>query len=251
MSRHSLRTFLLSCFLLAYGTNVFAGNDALLRQGDAAYARKAYDSAVSYYEQAAGKAPDAIALYKLGNAHYRLRHIGEAMLAYERALLFRPGFALAAKNARLIQAQVTPGGDKEIFFLRWWRGLTAPELSNFWAGLAIFTFAALLSVLAWSIYRKRKFSWMRPQTIGAALTLTALFVLFSLSGVWRDVPRGVAVVMRPDTKFRPMAGGGKVGPALPEGLLLRVMHVKDGQVTVSLPDGQEGFVQLSDIAVVE
>ncbi len=252
MCSFTLRTFLFSCSLLLPLFAKADGNkEQALRLGDAAYSHKAYDSAVSYYEQAAaGKAPDAVALYKLGNAHFRLKHIGEAMLAYERALLRKPGFALAAKNARIVQASVRLGGNKEIFFLRWWRGFTAPELSNVWAVLAILTFTALLGILGWSFFQKSRMVWLRPQVIGGALALTALFIVFSVAGVWRDAPSGAAVVMRPDAKFSSI-GGGNGGLALPEGLLLRVLHRQGGQITVALPDGQEGFVQLSDIAVVE
>ncbi len=253
MSRHSLRGFFVFCsVLLTLRASADVNHERLLQLGDAAYMRKAYDSAVSYYEQAAsGKTPNAVALYKLGNAHYRLRHIGEAVLSYERALLYRPGFGPAARNARVIQAQVRPGSNKEVFFLRWWRGLTAPEISNLWATLAILTFAALLGALAWSRYRNANTAWLRPQVIVGAVGLTVLFVIFSLSGVLRDVPRATAVVMRPDTKFLPIASGGKGALALPEGLLLKVLHVNHNEITVGLPDGQEGFVQLSDIAVVE
>src|ERR1043165_2628597 len=99
-----LRILLLSFCL--FQVIVAWGNDQerLTLLGDAAYNRKAFDSAVNYYElAAAGKSPDAAVLYKLGNAHYRLKHIGEAMLAYERALLRQPGFAAAARNANVIQ----------------------------------------------------------------------------------------------------------------------------------------------------
>ncbi len=247
------RTLLLVC-CLGFALRA-SGNDAgrFLRLGDAAYTRRAFDSAVTYYGQAAsGTMPDAVALVKLGNAHYRLRHIGEAMLCYERALMRRPGFAVAAGNARAIQRQVRPGSDKEIFFLHWWRALTAPGLSNLWAVLAVLLFAAVTGALAWRAYSRKNTLWLRTQAVAAAFLIAALFAAFALAGVLRDVPHSRAVVMRPDTKFRPVAGAAKGGGlSLPEGLLIQVLHVKADEITVSLPDGQEGFVQRTDIAIVE
>jgi tetratricopeptide (TPR) repeat protein len=228
------------------------GKEQLIALGDAAYGRKAYDSAISYYEQVtAGKSADATTLYKLGNAHYRLKHTGEAVLAYERALLRAPGFAPASRNVNVIQQQVMPH-NREIFFIRWWHIVAAPELSNFWAVLAIIIFAALLGMIAWNHYKHRKPGWQRPQIIASALILAALFVVLSLAGVWRNMPKANAVVMRPDTKFRPTVAGAKGNAiSLPEGLIVKILNAGKEEVIIALPDGQEGFVQRFDIAVVE
>jgi tetratricopeptide (TPR) repeat protein len=247
----ALRILLLPICLLQVVTASGADKERLISLGDAAYRHRAYDSAINYYEAAVGKAADAVTLYKLGNAHYRLKHTGEAVLYYERALLRQPGFAAAAKNVRTIQQQVEPGNRKEVFFIRWWRGITAPELSNTWAVLAIIIFAALLSLLAFNYYRNKKPSWQRPQIIAGALVLATLFVIFSFAGVWRDVPQAAAVVMRPDSRFRPTSGNLKTGISLPEGLLVKVLKAGKDDVIVALPDGQEGFVQRFDIAIVE
>jgi tetratricopeptide (TPR) repeat protein len=232
-------------------TNSWANNrDQLISLGDAAYVRKAYDSSIYYYEQAGGKSPDAVTLSKLGNAHYRLHHMGEAVLSYERALAQQPGFAAASKNVRVIQQQVSPRVN-EVFFLRWWRAVTAAELSNAWAILAILIFATLLITMGWNYYRKQQASWQKPQFIAAALFIAIASVVFSLAGAWRDAPHAKAVVMTPDTKFRPTTMVKSTGINLPEGLLVKVLNAGKEDVIVSLPDGQEGFVQRSDIALVE
>lgn len=248
-----VRIFLLSLFTCLAAIAGAKDDATFLARGDAAYTRKAYDSAILYYEEAAsGKTPDPTALYKLGNAHYRLRHLGEAMLCYERALLRQPGFSAAARNVRVIQQQVSPAGRKEIFFIRWWQAISAPEHSNSWAVLAMAIFAALLGMLAFSRYKRRKLEWLSPQLVGVSLGIACIFLVFSIAGVWRDVPQAQAVIMRPDTKFRPTTGSAKAGAiALPEGLLVKVLAPQKEEVIVALPDGQQGFVQKADIAAVE
>lgn len=245
-----LRIILFSVCLLGAKCSQADDKDRLAVLGDAAYARKAYDSSIYYYEQAGGKFPDAVILYKLGNAHYRLRHVGEAVLCYERALLRQPGFAAAAKNVRAIQQQVSPTG-KQIFFVRWWQAMTATELSDAWAILAILIFGALLTIIGWNYYRKQRAKWQSPQFIAAALFVAIVSVILSLAGAWRDVPHAVAVVMRPDTKFRPAEVMKSTGISLPEGLLVKILNANKEDLIVCLPDGQQGFVQRSDIAIVE
>jgi tetratricopeptide (TPR) repeat protein len=249
----TLRLLLLP-FCLGLALNASGSNkEQLIRLGDGAYQRRAYDSAVFYYEQAAaGKSPDAVALYKLGNAHYRLRHIGEAMLSYGKALKQRPGFAAAEKNIRVIQQQVSPARDKEVFFMQWWRHIASPSLSNVWALLAILLFTSVLGLLALSHYSRKKISWLRPQVVIVGLIASALFAALAFSAAWSGVPKSEAVVMRPDAKFLPLTGDAKgTGLSLPEGLLVKVLHTENDKATIALPDGQEGFVQRFDIAVVE
>lgn len=250
--KHALRILLLLLCLGQVKNASGNGSERLILLGDAAYSRKAFDSAITYYGQAASdKSADATALYKLGNAHYRLKHTGEAVLAYERALAKEPGFTAAAKNVELIQQQIMPAG-QEVFFIRWWRAITAPELSNLWAILAIIIFAALLSTITWNHYKQRRPAWQRPQLIVAALTLAVVFVVFGLAGARRDMPQAAAVVMQRDTKFRSLSGSAKSGGiSLPEGLLVKVLNAKSEQIIVQLPDGQKGLVQRSDIATVE
>jgi tetratricopeptide (TPR) repeat protein len=242
---------LMLALCLGAGAPVWASGSQFVARGDAAYNRKAYDSAVSYYSRAAeGKDATAVIFYKLGNAHYRLRHTGEAMLAYQRALLRQPAFPAAAKNAQLIQNQVSPAARNEVFFLRWWQSLTAPSLTNLWAVLAIVVFAALLLGLGWRQFQ-RKGNRLQPQIILAGLVLASLFAVFSFAGAKRYQPHSAGVVMRGDVRFRPVAQSeGGTGVSLPEGLLLKVLSRTKSSLIVRLPDGQEGLVQEADIALV-
>lgn len=248
---NKLRSLLLVLCLCVAGAAHAAGSKAEAL-GDAAYQRKAYDSAIDYYSRAAtAQQAPAEVFFKLGNAHYRLRHVGEAMLAYEKALLRQPAFPAAARNAQIIQEQVSPAARSEIFFLRWWQSLTAPGLTNLWAILAILVFAAVLVGLGLRQFQRRR-GGAAPQLIGAGLVLAALFAVFSFAGAKRYRPREAAVVMRPDVRFQPatqrQAGAGI---SLPEGLLVQSLGKAHNGVIVRLQDGQEGFVQASDIALVE
>jgi tetratricopeptide (TPR) repeat protein len=250
-----LRISLLSIFVFAaINAQAIDESSRMIQLGDAAYSRRAFDSAINYYEQATTSKPSrAEALYKLGNAHYRLKHLGEAVLSYERALLAQPGFAAPARNVRVIQQQIEPNNSKEVFFIRWWQSITAPELSNFWALSAIIIFLALLVGLGLNQYKRIKPRWQRMQIIFGVLIVATAFIVFALAGAWRDSPKSAAVIMRSDTKFRSVSSGSGKGAGinLPEGLLVKILKGGKDEIMVELPDGQPGFVQRSDIATVE
>ncbi|MBS1616120.1 MAG: tetratricopeptide repeat protein [Bacteroidetes bacterium] len=248
-----LRFLVLAGSLLLISGSLWATGSNLERLGDAAYQRRNYDSAINYFSRAAAdKSAPAAVLYKLGNAHYRLHHVAEAMLAYERALLRQPAFPAAAHNATLIQKQVSPAAAKEVFFLRWWQALTAASLSNLWAFLAISLFAGLLLTLGWRQYKRLRMAWLRPQVTGGLLVLVLLMAIFSFAGVQRHTPKAAGIVMRPDVRFQSAVSGSATGGlSLPEGLLVTVLHKEKNGYIVRLPDGQEGIVQGTDIAVVE
>ena len=228
--------------------------DVLIRLGDSAYAHKLYDSAGYYYGQAAAAYnPDAVVLYKLGNAHYRLGHNGEAVLAYERALQLRPGFAAAAENIAVIQERIQPdGGKNDVFFIRWWRLLTKPSFSNTWALLGAICFCIPIGVLIWSRFRRNWPSWLWPHVIVGGIALSLLFAVLSAVAVTRAA-RDTGVIMKEDASFYTgsKTGAKQVAITLPEGLVVKVLRNDGNKLRIVLPDGREGLVQPSDIAVVK
>ena len=236
------------------GSSVAAPSTSPVQRGDSAYARQKFDSAAYFYQEAvAGYSPDPVVLYKLGNAHYRLGQTGEAVLAYERALQLRPGFAEAAENVRIIQRNIQPAAvENDVFFMRWWYTLTSPTRSNSWAVLAIICFCIPISVLIWSRYQRRWPTWLWPHIIVGGIVLSFLFAVLSAVAVSRAA-RDTGVVMRQGSGF---STGGKSGSnallvTLPEGLVVKVLRDDGSSLRVLLPDGREGLVQRSDIAIVK
>jgi len=241
-------------FAAFYVTPATASPSVLVRLGDSAYAHKKYDSAEYYYREAASRYnPDAVVLYKLGNAHYRSGHTGEAVLAYERALQLRPGFADAAENIRIIQRSIQPeSGQNDVFFIRWWYTLTSPSRSNTWAVTGILCFCIPLGVLIWSRVRRKWPLWLWPHLIVSGIALSLIFAVLSAVAVSRTT-RDTAVIMRHGAAFRTGAKTGNKVPliTLPEGLVVKVLRDDGNALRIVLPDGREGLVQPSDIAIVK
>lgn len=219
--------------------------------GDAAYRRKAFAEAAGAYQQAIGRdSGNALNWYKLGNAQYRLRHTGEASFAYAKALALQPAFPEAADNLELIQQQLRPGSGSPVFFIRWWSALTRPGLTNTWAVLAVLCFSLPLLAIAWGRYKKRRGRVIPPQLTGIGIGIGLLFAVIAIAAARSRKPLHKAVVMQQDAAARPTAGkSDKV--ILPEGLLLEVLRTGPAEILVELPDGREGLIQRSDIALVE
>ncbi len=235
---------------LIFGTTAMAAPGPA-EQGDAAYQRKAFGEAVESYQQAIGRdSGNALIWYKLGNAQYRLRHTGEAAFAYARALYLQPAFDEAATNLELVQQQVRPVKRNPVFFLRWWKGLTRPALTNTWAVLAFLCFSLPLVGIAWGRYKKRPGRFVPPQLTGTGISLGVVFVILALAAARGSRPQHQAVIMKQDAAARPTAGKTE-NVILPEGLLVEVLRTGPAEIMIELPDGREGLIQRSDIALVE
>ena len=70
-------------------------------QGDSAYMRNDYASAIQIYESLLTKGEAAEIYYNLGNSYYKTDDIAKAILNYERALLLQPGMLMCVRMWRL------------------------------------------------------------------------------------------------------------------------------------------------------
>lgn len=218
--------------------------------GDSAYSRKLYDSALNSYRQALKvESRSPILFYKLGNAHYRLGQTGDAVFNFEKALQIQPDFSPASENLRIIQSSLMPSAEAtDVFFLRWWNGLTQTRYGNTWALLAALCFCIPLLLLSWSRWRKVEIPWLWPHWTVSGIFLSVLFAVLAVSSLNRP-DLGTAVVMRPDAPFNPGTKSGAI--SLPEGLVVRILREEKNGLLVSLADGRKGIIQPSDIAVVK
>ncbi len=108
-------------------------------EGDSAYIRNDYASAIQIYENLLKKGEAAEVYYNLGNSYYKADDIARAILNYERALLLEPGNADIRANLEIARSKTI---DKvipipEVFFVSWTKSLINCLSVDAWAKLWI------------------------------------------------------------------------------------------------------------------
>lgn len=253
MSRFVFSSFYVLATLIS--VHCFASGNQFEKLGDQAYLRQKFDSAINYYQDAIrAENTNALYWYKLGNAHYRMHHIGEAVLAYERCLERSPSFDAAASNITHIQRNIQGGKQYQpIAFIQLLQALVAPSLSNFYAILALLVVATPLLILSYGKYKRTKIVWLRPQAIIICLAVGAVLVIASIFSAIKNKPSQIAVVMRPDAIFQESVSGAEktLSANLPEGLVVKVLKKNRESMQIQLPNGQSGKISVSDVAVIE
>lgn len=144
-------------------------------QGDSAYAKADYATAIAVYEAILAEGNEAASLYyNLGNAYFKSDEIAKAILNYERALLLDPSdkdirFNLEFARSKTVD-KVTEG--YTIFFVRWIEELINTMSMDAWCILGITAFVLLLVSLLFFLFNRN----MPVRKSGFAIAIISLFV---------------------------------------------------------------------------
>ena len=221
------------------------------RKANGYYSSRQYDSALVYFEKIAVLSPrDAVVYYNLGNTYYRLNQVGPAILNYERALHLNPSYKEAEDNLILTQSRIPNriAGMEEIFFVRWWKALTAGSKATFWAVFSLVLFVMLIAILLLKGFRK---ATQLPQQLAPAIATIWLLTLFiSIVSTARRQNSGAAVVMQNDAELLSQPEKGKVQTMVPEGTTVKWQSEIGNWVEVTLPDGREGYIRKEELAKI-
>ncbi|MDY6838282.1 MAG: hypothetical protein SWH78_09935 [Thermodesulfobacteriota bacterium] len=183
--------------------------------------------------------------YNLGNAHFRLNQIGQAILNYERADVLMPrdadlNFNLGYARDQTQDAISQPKGFMDTTFF-WLHTMTLHELS--WAFV-------VLNLVFWTVFLIRLF---RPSewTFYTALILLVLWFLAGASfGVkyfqQQTDDRAVILAKEADALAGPDTEDTLLFK-LHEGAIVLLERSEDGWSLVSLPDNKRGWVKKETI----
>ena len=174
-------------------------------QGDSAYMRNDYASAIQIYESLLKKGEAAEVYYNLGNSYYKADDIAKAILNYERALLLQPGNADIRANLEIARSKTI---DKvvsvpDIFFVAWIKSLTNCLSVDAWAKLGIVFFILLLISFSLFFFSKQ-IIWKKSGFIAGILFLvfTVLSNIFASEQKSELLDRNDAIVLSPSVTVR-------------------------------------------------
>lgn len=224
-------------------------------EGDNAYRRNDYASAIQIYESLLRHGESADIYYNLGNSYYKSDNIAMAILNYERALLLKPGDADIRANLEVARAKTI---DKvvavpEIFFVSWMKSLINTMSVDAWARTGVVCFILLLVSLYFFFFSKQS-KWKRIGFYSGILFLLFSFLAnyFAFYQKSNLINRNDAIVLTPSVTVRSTPSE--------DGTSLFILHegckveIKDKTMRewkeVQLADGKVGWIPASSIEVI-
>jgi tetratricopeptide (TPR) repeat protein len=238
--------FIISAF------NVFGQNiDDLFRQGNEAYKKGDYQTAVGFYEKVLQTDKHSAELYfNLANAYYKLNQIAPSIYYYEKALQLNPKDEDIQYNLALANQMKIDRINKlpDNVFLRLKKAVNSIFHYNTWAWISIIGgfigLAALLLFLFTSNSNTKR------------ITFVAMFVsLIILSFGWYNAhygyqlsnqKYGIVFKNQVDILTEPNLTADKV-ITLHEGTKVEILRQNEDWLYIKLPDGKKAWLLKTDI----
>ena len=239
-------------WLSLVGISVFAAEDTITEQAEQFYAAGNYEEAADIYRQILDEGWESADLYyNLGNCYYKSGNHTRAILNYERALLLRPGDAMARYNLEMAQQSIV---DKievlpEFFLVRWYKALETSLSADQWGYLSVAGFIVFLVMAALFFYSHSVVVKKTGFIVGIiAFFLTLGTVFWAFRQEYRISNREYAIVVTPSVTVK--GAPNECGTShfrIHEGLKVQVVEKLGDWYNIRLADGNEGWVENSDI----
>ncbi len=221
--------------------------DSLFARANAIYNDGEFASAIELYGDILAQGYGSAALhYNLGNAYFKSKALGEAILHYERAIRLEPNNPHVKKNLEIAREMV----DTEILeippFLpvRIWRSVALAVSGGVWILLQIIIGCALLCAGYFWLFdtetMKRRYGFM-------ALPVLVFFFVFSYAASnSRDLilhASDEAIVMKDAPLYNAPDVRSGVFSNLSEGVKLQIIDTTDNWFKVKLLNQSEGWIE--------
>lgn len=230
-------------------------NNVTKEEGDSAYMRNDYASAIQIYENLLKKGEASEIYYNLGNSYYKAGDIAKAILNYERALLLQPGNLDIRANLDVARSKTI---DKvvpvpEIFFVAWTKSLINCMSVDGWAKLGVAFFIIGLVCFCFFCFSKQEIFKKTGFIAGLiCLMFVILSNIFAYQQKSAQINRNDAIVLSPSVTVRstPSESGTSLF-ILHEG---HKVEIKDNSMNewkeIRLEDGKVGWVPTAAIEVI-
>jgi tetratricopeptide (TPR) repeat protein len=211
------------------------------------YAAGKFKEAIADYE-AAGQAGNwkATVFYDLGNAYFRARDFGRAILNYERAIALEPNHPEAEANLRIAREE-----GRSLELMPGWpdRFLRYANLNQYTMAAAVLFWISVVLFASFLFSQRRRggvFAVAVCSVIAAALLVFLIFVI-------EDGPKGrsLAVVTGGATQARvATADTASSVLLLPAGSEIKVEQQRGDWVYAALPNNLRGWVPARNVEFV-
>lgn len=217
---------------------------------NALYEQQAYDSAAQYYEKILESGTTNSSVYfNLGNAYYRLKKVGPALLNYEKARQLSPDDPDILANIKFANSAIIdrmPEPEHSFIGAIMVRLHTLlPLQTQLWLLLVLlFCLSALFAAFLYVSQNARL--WI----IYCSTILLCLTVTLGISTgvkIYNKEQVAYAIVLAPSLDAKNQPNGNKVLFTVHEGTKFRIRKTLNDWALVSLPTGVSGWVQTSSL----
>ena len=228
--------FSLAILFLGWATS-FAQTDAQFAKANQEFASGDFKAAIEDYEALVRSGQDAPNLfYNLGNAYFRKRDFGRAILNYERALVLDPHHPEAEANLKIARdeahaLELMPGKWESIFAFATENQFVITAAVAFWIGM--FSIAALV------LNRRRRLVALSV----FSLSIFALAMVASYELDRGKTGRGLAVVTGENVEARlATADNANRVLTLPPGSEIKIVSQRGDWIYAALPNNLHGWM---------
>lgn len=229
-----------------------AQNTALFDQGKAAYKSERYQDAINAWMKVLDNEQHSASLYfNLGNAHYKMNHVGLSVYYYEKALQLDPSDSAIktnlafAENARIDAIEPLP----KTIFSKWNEAVSGLFTFDGWALLSVimvslFVFLFLAYYFSTAERAKRLFF------IGSLISVVLFSVCFVMAfKVYNQVAKDRPAIVLAETsevKSGPSLGSDNAF-TLHEGTKVQILNSEENWFQIKLADGKDGWLPSNDV----
>jgi len=243
---------LLYILILLVSFSGIGQNENLFDQGKELYKNGKYQQAINSWMKIVGNGEHSSELYfNLGNAQYKLNHIGPSVYYYEKALQLSPNDEdiknnLAfAENTRIDAIEPLP----KTVFSRWYNSISGLFTFDGWAILAIafsvfFVAFFLLYYFAFS-ERKKRLLFVSSMFLGVLLILSLTMAYLTYNDYSKNQP-AIIFASEIEVKTEPSMGSN-VAFTLHEGTKVQILAQDGNWYRIALADGKDGWIPASDL----
>lgn len=254
MRKHRfIPTFFLSIlFCFSVGDVSAAAENEEFEKANKAYIAGFYENAIDLYENILQDGQESSKLYyNLGNAYFKNEQIPQAILNYERALMFDPSnedyqYNLKVANAQIVdKIEVMP----ELFYLRWWSTLKQWFPPDTWIGIALTAFTFIFLSIALFLLSKQIIQRKIMFSAGVVFTVVAI-----LSGTiaWQtyksnESEKG-AIVFAPTLPVKSSPDDSSIDLfVIHEGLKVQLIDKIGDWYEIRIANGSKGWVKAGNL----
>ncbi len=201
------------------------------------YGADDFQSAINDYEELVRSGQDAPNLfYNLGNAYFRKKDFGRAILNYERALTLNRNFAEARANLRIAQDEARA---LELMPGRWERFFSFASENQFAIATTIAFWIGMFAIAIFVFNRRRSF---------LALSILSLSIFaIAIAGVYQlshgKNGSGLAIVTGETVEARiATADNANRVLTLPAGSEIKIVSQRGDWIYAALPNNLQGWM---------